>query len=56
MEPCNHTYTRPSGIVFRCDTEPHPHRPDAHYFVRDTSLETQRPASPMIHTPGERRR
>lgn len=60
MEPtkCNHTYTLKSGKVFRCDADPHPGKPSAHYFVRDKSLETtqarRQRGSHLIVIPGER--
>ena len=59
MELCNHTYTTTAGRVFRCDTKPHPHRPDQHYFVRDLVMEERRKNSlrrngPLRVVPGSR--
>lgn len=58
---CDHSYTRSSGMTFRCDTNPHPAKPDAHYFVRDREAEARRlhpdakVRGSLIVIPGERR-
>jgi len=52
---CNATYTTKGRRVFRCDIAPHPKKPDNHYFVRDTSLETPQRRHGLVVIPGDRR-
>lgn len=61
MEPttaplCGHTYTTLGLRVFRCTAEPHPNRPNEHYFERDmtASHPATRQRRRLVAVPGER--